>query len=100
MGNLHERRASSSAQSRGAGEPAQHASAHMLLCRGEVLRCKRCGLGEVDRPLFARGEHPIDHAAVEVDMLIPLILLSVTDSLTGRDESVRSACNTPHTPCT
>jgi len=78
MGNLHERRAGSSAQSRGAGEPAQHVSAHLLLRRAEVFRCQRGGIGEVDLPLFDRGEHPIDHAAVKVDMLIRLILLSVT----------------------
>ena len=54
----------------GTGEPAQHPSAHLLLHRGEVFRCQRTGLGEVDLPIFARGEHPIDHAAVEVAMSI------------------------------
>jgi hypothetical protein len=28
----------------GAGEPAQHASAHLLLHRGEVFGCQRAGL--------------------------------------------------------
>jgi len=50
----------------GAGESAQHPGAHLLLHRGEVFRCQRAGLGEVDLPVFARGEHPIDRAAVEV----------------------------------
>ena len=50
----------------GTGEPAQHASAHWLLHRGEVFRCQRIGLGEVGLPALACGEHPIDHAAVEV----------------------------------
>ena len=52
----------------GAGEPAQHASAHLLLHRGEVFRCQRGGLGEVDLPVLADGKHPVDHAAVEVHM--------------------------------
>jgi hypothetical protein len=32
----------------GAGEPTQHPSAHLLLHRGEVFRCQRGGLGEMD----------------------------------------------------
>ena len=48
----------------GAGEPAQHASAHLLLHRGEML-CQRCRLGEADLAIFARAKHPIDHTAVE-----------------------------------
>jgi hypothetical protein len=51
-----------------AGEPAQHPSAHLLLHRGEVLGCQRGGLGEVDLPVRAHREHPVDHAAVEMDM--------------------------------
>ena len=38
-------------QRAGTGEPAQHPSAHLLLHRGEVFRCQRTGLGEVDLPL-------------------------------------------------
>jgi hypothetical protein len=52
----------------GAGEPAQHPSAHLLLHRGEILRCQRGRLGELDLPVLARNEHRVDHAAVEVDM--------------------------------
>jgi hypothetical protein len=51
----------------GAGEPAQHASARLLLHRGDIFRCQRCRLGKVDLPVLARREHPVDHAAVEVD---------------------------------
>ena len=51
----------------GAGKPAQHPSAHLLLHRGEVFGCQRAGLGEVDLPVVARGEDSVDHAAVEVD---------------------------------
>ena len=58
-------------QMAGTGEPAQHPSAHLLLHCGEVFGCQRGGLGEVDLPVFARAEHPIDHAAVEVDMAAP-----------------------------
>ena len=57
-------------QMAGTGEPAQHPSAHLLLHCGEVFRYQRTGLGEVDLPVFVRAEHPIDHAAVEVDMSI------------------------------
>ena len=49
----------------GAGEPAQYTSAHRLLHRGEVLGCQRGGLGEVDLPVLAHREHPVDHAAVK-----------------------------------
>ena len=49
----------------GAGEPAQHPSVQRLLHRGEVLWCQPGGLGEVDLPVFADGEHLVDHAAVE-----------------------------------
>ena len=35
--------------------------------RGEVLGCQRGGLGEVDLPVLAHREHPVDHAAVEMD---------------------------------
>jgi hypothetical protein len=51
----------------GAGEPAQHPSAHLLLHRGELFGCQRGGLGEVDLPVLAHRKHPVDHAAVEVD---------------------------------
>jgi len=54
----------------GAGEPAQHASAHLLLHRGEVFWCQRTSLGEMDLSVLADGEHPVDHAAVEVDMRV------------------------------
>jgi hypothetical protein len=59
-----------SAESRvpAAGEPAQYASAHLLLHRGEVFGCQRGGLGEVDLPVLAQRKHPVDRAAVEVDM--------------------------------
>ena len=55
-------------ESAGAGESAQHASAHLLLDRGEVFGCQRIGLGEMDLPVLAHRKHPVDHAAVEVDM--------------------------------
>jgi len=53
----------------GAGEPAQHPSAHLLPHRGEVFRCQRAGLSEMDlaRPGLSWRKHPVDHAAVEVD---------------------------------
>ena len=54
----------------GAGEPAQHASAPLLLHRGEVFWCQRGRLGKVDLPVLAHRKHPVDHAAVEVDMRI------------------------------
>jgi len=38
-------------QMAGTGEPAQHPSAHLLLHCGEVFRCQRTDLGEVDLPL-------------------------------------------------
>jgi hypothetical protein len=50
----------------GAGHPAQHPSAHLLLHRGEVFRCQRIGLGKVDLPVLAHREHPVDHAAVDM----------------------------------
>jgi hypothetical protein len=53
----------------GTGEPAQHAIAH-LLHAGEILWRQRGRLGELDLSLLALGEHPVDHAAVEVDMRI------------------------------
>ena len=56
------------------GEPVQHTSTHLLLRRGEDLRCQRTGLGEVDLPDFARREHPVDHAAVEVHIGIQHII--------------------------
>ncbi len=49
------------------GDPAQQASTHLLLDRGEIFRCQRTGLGKVDQPILAGGEHPVDRAAVEVD---------------------------------
>jgi len=55
----------------GAGEPAQDPSAYLLLHRGEVFWCQRAGLGKVDLPVFAADEHPVDHAAVEMDSLSP-----------------------------
>jgi hypothetical protein len=54
----------------GAGEPAQDPSAHLLLHRGEVFWCQRAGLGKVDLPVLAGGEHPVGHAAVKVNMRI------------------------------
>ena len=57
-------------QMAGAGEPAQHPSAHRLLHRGEVFGCQRRRLCKVHLPVLARGEHPVDHAAVEVNMSI------------------------------
>jgi len=38
-------------QMAGTGDPAQHASAHLLLYCGEVFGCQRTSLGEVDLPL-------------------------------------------------
>ena len=52
----------------GGHESAQHPSAQQLLHRGEVFRCQRAGLGEVDLPVLVDGDYPVDHAAVEVDM--------------------------------
>jgi hypothetical protein len=34
---------------------------------GSVTLCNRGGLGELDLPVLADGEHPVDHAAVDVD---------------------------------
>ena len=51
----------------GAGEPAQHAPAYLLLHRGEVFRAQCSGLSEVDLPVLAHRKHPVDHAAVEMD---------------------------------
>ncbi|MEK6210522.1 MAG: hypothetical protein AABM64_09190 [Pseudomonadota bacterium] len=42
----------------GAGEPAQHASAHLLLQRRDIGRGERLGLGKADLPVFAHGKHP------------------------------------------
>jgi hypothetical protein len=55
----------------GAGEPARHAPTHLLLHRGEVLWCERGGLGEVDLPVLAVGEHPVDHP---VTLRVPPLL--------------------------
>jgi hypothetical protein len=52
----------------GVGKTAQHLSAHLLLNRSEVFRCQRASLGATALPAFARGEHPVDHAVLEVDM--------------------------------
>jgi hypothetical protein len=52
------------------GKTAQHLSAHLLLNRGEVFRCQRASLGDTALPAFARGEHPVDHAVLKVDMAI------------------------------
>ena len=49
----------------GAGEPAQHPSAHLLLHRGEVFGCGRLGLSEVGLPVFAGREHPVDPTAIK-----------------------------------
>ncbi len=48
-------------------ELTQHQSAHLLLHRCEVFRCRRTGLGKVALPVITGGEHPVDHAALEVD---------------------------------
>ena len=50
----------------GAGEPAQHAPTHLLRHRGEVFGCQRTCLTELDLVALPDGEHPVDHAAVEV----------------------------------
>ena len=52
----------------GAGEPAQHPPAHLLLHRREIFSAQRCRLGEAQLSVFAPGKHPIDDAAMEVDM--------------------------------
>ena len=52
----------------GAGEPAQHAPTHLLRHRGEVFGCQRTGLTELDLVALPDGEHPVDHATVEVYM--------------------------------
>ena len=54
----------------GAGEPAQHASAHRLLHRGEFFWAQRGGLSEVDLAVLAHRKHPVDHAAVKVHMRV------------------------------
>ena len=33
---------------------------------GRILWCERSRLGELDLPVLALGEHPVDHAAVKV----------------------------------
>ena len=49
----------------GAGEPARHARAPLLLHRGEVFWCQRAGLGEMDLPVLALRKHAVDHTAAE-----------------------------------
>jgi hypothetical protein len=50
----------------GAGKPAQHAGAHLLVHCGAVCGCQRAGLGEVDLPVLVSDEHPVDHTTVKV----------------------------------
>jgi hypothetical protein len=54
----------------GTGEPTQHRSPHLLLHCGEILWPQRGRLGELDLPVGAGNEHPVDYPAVEVDMRI------------------------------
>jgi hypothetical protein len=54
----------------GTGEPTQHPSPHLLLHCGEILWPQRGRLGELDLPVGAGNEHPVDYPAVEVDMRI------------------------------
>jgi hypothetical protein len=53
-----------------AGEPAQHAAAHLLFDRGNRFwrRCR--GLSEQDPTGSERLEHPVEDAAVVVEMAI------------------------------
>jgi hypothetical protein len=46
------------------GNPTQHA--RLLLDDSDVFGCQRGSLSEV--PVLAAGEHPVDHAAVDVHM--------------------------------
>jgi len=54
----------------GTGEPTQHPSPHLLLHCGEILWPQRGRLGELDLPVGAGNEQPVDYPAVEVDMRI------------------------------
>ena len=76
--------------------PAQYASAHLVPHRGEVFRCQRTGLGEVNLLVLAGGEDPVGHAAVEVDMRIQRAAKALHDAHRppagrSRDGSVRAA---------
>jgi hypothetical protein len=42
----------------GAGEPTQHALAHLLLHRREIFSAQRCRLGEAELSVLAPGKHP------------------------------------------
>ena len=44
-----------------------HTSAHLLLHGGETLWPQRGRLGEVNLPVRAGNEHPVDYTAVKVD---------------------------------
>ena len=48
----------------------QHTSVQVPMSelhRCEVFRCRLTGLGKVALPVITGGEHPVDHAALEVD---------------------------------
>jgi len=47
-----------------------HPSTHLLLHCGAVLGCQRGRLGELDLPVRAGNEHPVDYTAMKVDMRI------------------------------
>ena len=49
----------------GTGEPTQHPSPHLLLHCGEILWPQRSRLGELDLPVGAGNEHPVDYPAVK-----------------------------------
>ena len=75
----------------GAGEPAQHAPTHLLLHRGELFGCWRTGLPELDLLALPDGEHPVDHAAVEVDMGIQRAAKALLRKLTAPSRPAEQA---------
>ena len=51
-----------------AGEPAQHAAAHLRLDHGNVFRHRCRGLSELGPTGFERLEHAVEDAVVEVSV--------------------------------
>ena len=43
----------------------EQTSTRLQLQRGDIGRAQPCRLGNVDLPVLAAGEHPVDHAAVK-----------------------------------
>ena len=62
----------------------EQAGARLRLQRGDMGRAQPCRLGTVDRPVLAASEHPVDHAAVDVDMGIQCAAKALLHKLTAR----------------